>query len=103
MGALVVDDAEFAFGIAHHHHRPAADLRREIVAGLFHLAFVADVDPGGAEDPLHLQLEDCRIGVELPVHAAGLEEAREVFGHAVSVTHGQGPDILSGCAHPGDQ
>ena len=68
VGALVVHHVQRAVVVAHHHHRLAADLGREIVAGIFHLALVADIDPGRAEQALHLQLEDRRIGVDLPVH-----------------------------------
>ena len=74
MGALVMDDADVAFGVAHQHDRLAADEGAEIIAGIFHLAFVADIDPGGAEDALQLKLENRRIGVELPMHAARLKE-----------------------------
>ena len=81
MGALIVDDADFALGVAHQHDRLAADKAAEIVAGIFHLAFVADIDPGDAEDALHLELEDGRIGVDLPMHPAGLNEARQVLLH----------------------
>ena len=84
MGALVVDDADFAVGVAHQHHRLAADEAAEIIAGIFHLAFMADINPGDAEDAFQLELEDGRIGVDLPVHAAGLNEARQVLAHRVS-------------------
>ncbi len=75
MGALIVDDADRALGVAHQHDRLAADEAAEIVAGFFHLAFVADINPGDAENALHFELENGRIGVDLPMHAAGLNEA----------------------------
>ena len=87
MGALIVDDADGAVGVAHHHHRLAADEGAEIVAGIFHLAFVADIDPGDAEDALQLELEDRRIGVDLPVHAAGLDERRQILIQRQVLTH----------------
>ena len=65
VGALVADHAYRSVGVAHHHHRLASDLGGEIVARIFDLALVPDIDPGGIEDPLHLQFEDGRIGVEL--------------------------------------
>ena len=81
MGALIVNDADLAFGVAHQHDRLAADEGAEIVAGVFHLAFVADIDPGSAENALQLELENRRIGVDLPVHAAGLHEFRLNLRH----------------------
>ena len=53
MGALIVDDADLAFGVAHQHDRLAADESAEIVAGVLHLAFVADINPGSAEYALN--------------------------------------------------
>ena len=35
---------------------------------------MADEQPGAAEDALHLELEHVRIGVDAPVHAAGLDQ-----------------------------
>ena len=106
VGALVADHAQFAVLVARHHHRMAADLRREIIAGLLHLAFVADVDPRLAEDARHLQIEDRRIGVELPVHAAGLEEAGEVLfckslSHAGDFTASRRRSRASACRRCG--
>ena len=79
MGALIVNDADGAAGVAHQHHRFAADEGAEIIAGIFHLAFMADIDPGDAENALQLELEDRRIGINLPVHAAGLDERRQIL------------------------
>ena len=84
MGALIVNDADGAAGVAHQHHGLAADEGAEIIAGIFHLAFMADIDPGDAENALQLELEDRRIGVNLPVHAAGLDERRQILAHRVS-------------------
>ena len=75
MGALVMDDADFALGVAHQNDRFAADKRAHIIPGFLHLAFVSDINPCHAEDALQFQLEDGRIGVDLPVHATGLNEA----------------------------
>jgi hypothetical protein len=81
MGALVMNDADFASGIAHQDHGLAADEAAEIVAGNLYLALVTDINPGDAEDALKLKLEYGRIGVDLPVHTAGLNEARKVLLH----------------------
>jgi hypothetical protein len=59
----------------------------EIVARLFDLALVADIDPGGVEDAIHLQCEDRRIGVEPAMHAAG----RKVLGEPFGRFHGFAP------------
>src|SRR5438045_8528549 len=90
MGALIIDDANAAF-IAHQNLRLAADEGPHIVAGFTNLALVADIDPRGAEDPLHLGFEDGRIGIEPAVHAAGLHQAIEGFvrGHDQSWKNGQ--------------
>src|SRR6516164_8340715 len=74
VSALIVDDANFAFGIANENHGLAADEGAYIVAGLAHLALVADIDPGPAEYPFHLRFEDCRIGIESAVYTAGLHQ-----------------------------
>ncbi len=60
MGALIMNDADLAVGVAHQHDGLAADEAAEIVAGILHLAFVADIDPGGAENALQFQFEDGR-------------------------------------------
>ena len=87
MGALIVNDANDAAGVAHQHHRLAADEGAEIIAGVFHLAFMADIDPGDAENAFELQFEDCRIGINLPVHAAGLDERRQILFRQQVLAH----------------
>ena len=62
-----------AVAMADHDHGLAADLRGDEVAGLRHLARVPDEQPSAAEDALHLQLEHLRIGVDVAVHATGLD------------------------------
>src|SRR5579872_1553270 len=81
MGALIVDDVNGAVGVAHQHDRLAADEASIIVAGIFDLAFVADIDPGDPENAFQLQLEDDRIGVNLPMNTAGLNKPRRIFEH----------------------
>jgi hypothetical protein len=74
MRALIMDDANFALGIANKNHGLAADESPRVVAGIANLALVADVNPRGAEDSFHLRFEDCRIGIEPAMDAAGLHE-----------------------------
>ena len=62
-----------AVGVADHHERLAPDKRPEIIAGVLHLALVADINPGGAENPFELKIE-VRIGVDLPMNAARLNK-----------------------------
>src|SRR6266581_5108324 len=80
MRALVMNDPDFALGIAHQHDRLAADKSADVVAGIFHLAFMADVNPSRPEYPLHFEFEDRRIGVEPAMHPAGLHKGVECFG-----------------------
>ncbi|MFZ3226999.1 MAG: hypothetical protein WA230_15985 [Xanthobacteraceae bacterium] len=74
VSALIVDDPDFTLSIAHQYDRFGADKGSEIVARLFHLAFVADIDPGNAKNPLELKLENGWIGINLPVDARWLHE-----------------------------
>jgi hypothetical protein len=68
VGALVVQDMELFVGTADDDDRLAPDLRAKIIARLAHLAFVADIDPGPAENALELKLEDRRIVVKRTMH-----------------------------------
>jgi hypothetical protein len=45
---------------------------------------VADIDPGGVEDALHLEVEDGGVGVEPMVHATGRDQARKL---GIDVAH----------------
>jgi len=91
VGALVVDHAHLSLVVAHQHDRLASHARGEIVAGLFDLALVPDVNPGGVEDALHLELEDGGIGVDATVHATGCDQARKL---GVDVAHRLIPLVL---------
>ena len=71
MGTLVMDHTHRSLRIAHQNDGFAPHAGREIVARIFDLAFVPDIEPSRAEDALHLQLEDTGIGVDPPVHATG--------------------------------
>src|SRR5262249_57603333 len=91
VGALVVNHAHRALVVAHQHDRLAPHARGEIVAGLFDLALVPDIDPSGIEDPLHLEVEDGGIGVDPTVHATGCDQARKL---GIDVAHGLIPRSL---------
>src|SRR5262249_4936508 len=54
--------------------------RGEEVARIRHLALVAEQQPGPAEQPLHLELEHLRIGVDRAVDAIGLDQSGDVVG-----------------------
>src|SRR5579863_7442732 len=70
----------------HHDDRLAAEIGGDEIARIGHLAGVADEQPGAAEDALHFQVEQIRIGIDAPVHAAGLDELSDLVG--VAVAHG---------------
>ena len=76
--AAVVQHVNAAVGVAHHHHRLAADVHRDVVAGVRDLRLVAAVDPHTLEDALHLAVEDLLVGVHALVHAVRLDTARDV-------------------------
>src|SRR4029077_12061936 len=78
VGALVVDHPHLSLLVAHQNDRLAPHARGEIVAGLFDLALVPDIDPGGVEDALHLDVEDGGVGVVPTVHATGRDQARKL-------------------------
>jgi hypothetical protein len=81
MGALIVNDTDHAVSVAHQHDRLPPDEGAEIVAWIFNLAFVADINPRVPENPFHLEVEDGRIGVDLPVHATRLNVGRQILHH----------------------
>src|SRR5262249_4736370 len=91
VGALVVDHAHRPLVVAHYNDRLAPHARGEIVAGLFDLALVPDIDPGGTEDAVHLELEDGGIGVEPTVHATGRDQASKL---GIDVAHRVIPLVL---------
>ena len=77
MGALIVQHTEFSGRIPNDDNRLARDPRAKEVSDVLHLAFVADIDPGGSEDAIEFELEDFRVGVEAAVDASGLHKLRE--------------------------
>ena len=72
--------------MTHHDDRLAAEIGGDEIARVRHLAGVTDEQPGAAEDAFHFQVEQVRIGVDAPVHAAGLDELSDLVG--VAVAHG---------------
>ena len=74
MPARIDEGADLAVLAADHDQRDADQGEGEIVSGIFHLAFVPDIDPGDAEDPLKLELKERGIGINLPMHPAGLNQ-----------------------------
>ena len=74
MGALVMKYVEFAVGAANHHDGLTGEVCAKIIAGLFDLAFVADVYPRVAKDALQFKLEYIRVGIKRPMHASGLDQ-----------------------------
>ena len=72
-----------AVAVPHHDDRLAAELGGDEIARIGHLAVMADEQPGTAEDALHLQFEHVGIGVDAPVHAAGLDQPGDVVFVAV--------------------
>src|SRR5262249_37779188 len=77
VGALVVDDVDAAVAVAREQHGLGADARRDEIARVLHLAFMADIDPGALEDALHLERENRWIGIKIAMHAVRLDELRE--------------------------
>jgi hypothetical protein len=80
MRALIMQNIDVSVGIAGHDQRLAADLGAEIIAGVFYLALVADVDPGDTEDVSHLEFENIGIGVQAAMNPGGLYAMEEILG-----------------------
>jgi hypothetical protein len=80
MGALIVQNIDFAVGIAGHDQRLVTDLGAKIIAGVSCLTLVADVDPGDAEDVSHLEFENIGIGVQAAMNAGWLYAMEEILG-----------------------
>ena len=74
VAAAVVDDVDLAVGVPRQHNRMLADAGGDEVAGLRHQAFVADIDPGPAEDLVHLQVEHFGIEIERAVNPVAMDQ-----------------------------
>jgi hypothetical protein len=85
MSAAVDQHVHAAVAVARHYYGLAPELGGNEVAGLRHLACVADEQPGAPEDPFHLQLEDVRVGINVAMDAARLDQLGDVV--CVPVAH----------------
>ena len=86
VGAAVEQHLHAAVAVARHDHRLASQFGGDVVPRVRYLAAVADEQPGAAEDALHLEFENVGIGIDAPVHAAGLDERGDLV--RISVAHG---------------
>src|SRR5205085_8801632 len=76
----IVQQLDVAERVADQQQRLVPDPGGKEVAGIFHLAFMADINPGGAEDFFKLQIENSRIRIEAPVHATGSDQSCDFLG-----------------------
>lgn len=81
--AAVEEDMHAAVAVTGHHHRLPPKLGREIVPGIRHLAGMTDEQPRAPENPLHLQFEHVRVGIDAAVDAAGLDQIGDRCGTSV--------------------
>ena len=94
VGAGVDQAVQLAAAVAGDHHRLAADVGGEVVAGVGNLCLVGQVDPVALEDVLHLQFEDVLVGEDAAIgaiHARGL-----VFDDGVGK---DGRGVVQGLGH----
>ncbi len=85
MRAAVVQHIDRLVRRAHHDHVLIADARRMKVAPIGHLAVMADVNPRMPVNPLHLQLEDFRVGIDRFVYAVVAYQRGDLL---VGIRHG---------------
>src|SRR5262249_38733468 len=83
VSAAIEQHIDAAVAVADHDYGLTAELDGDVIAGVRHLALVADEQPRAAEDALHFELEQLGIGVDAAVHATGLDQP----GDLVSVAH----------------
>ena len=88
MGAAIVQHADRAVAVAHHDDRLAGQARAVEIAWVFHLAVMADEQPGAPEQAPALGLENVGIGVDAAVDAVRLDQRgelpfRKIAGHDV--------------------
>ncbi len=92
-----------ALAAANHHHGMLADSRRYVVAGIGNLGFMPHINPGHAEDSLHLQLENILADEQLAVVAGGLDHGRKFFNgiarHVFSPPRGDSEDLVCQRCH----
>ena len=91
MRARIAHDVDAAIVGARHQHLVAAEVGAQEVVRLGDLALVGDEQPGAAENPLHLELENARIGVEAPMHHVGAHQFAQLalgnLGHRAAPTY----------------
>ena len=93
--AAIVENLHRVVGVAHHQDRLRADGGAEIVAGICHLAVMADIDPGIGEDMLHLELEHLLVDVDVAMDLGLADqpfdrfEVSTVLGHQRLLTEDQ--------------
>jgi hypothetical protein len=76
--SAILEHIDLAVAMAGHDDRLASDLRGVVIARLWDLAFVSHVDPGSAEEAIHLQLVYVRIDIYSAVNAFRLDQATEL-------------------------
>ena len=86
VGAAVEQHVDAAVAVPRHDHRLPPEFGGEIIARIGDLAGMADEQPGPPENPLHLQFEDIRIGIDAAVDASGLDQFCDRSG--VPIHHG---------------
>ena len=86
VGALIMNNTELAILVTNQDNRTATHQGGKIITRSFHLTLVPDIYPCPTENALHLQFENCGVGIELPVHPAWLNH----FGEVVRAIHAHG-------------
>ena len=72
---LYVTTVFIASAVPHQNDRFAPQPGTEKIACIADLAFMADIKPALTEQPFHFDLEDGGIGIDPPMHPAGLHQA----------------------------
>ena len=80
VSAAIVENINVAVLVADDDDGLAAHKRGEEIAGRLHLAFMADEQPGAAEQSLHFQFEYVRIGVNPAMDARRFNQVANVMG-----------------------
>src|SRR4051794_2794040 len=74
----ILEHMDLAVGMASHDDRLSPYLRGAVVARLWYLAVMPHVDPGPAEDAIHLQFVYVGIDVHSAVNAFRLNQMAEI-------------------------
>ena len=78
MHAAIHHHVDRAVLVARHDRGLTAEAHGLVVTDLRHFALVTEEDPATLEDPFHLEREDLRLGVDLPMDAMLLHQFVEV-------------------------